>query len=214
VWAITGKHPQVTLDEFGEEFTLEVPTIPYKNPQLRLLTLPNPAPGSLLFTSWNTFGKGIERIIAQIKSFGGRLDVDACFGINEAGLVMATFLASAQFQRTGIGYLKCIKARDAVNFSSESLFPQLPIRPTIVVCDFEVKYADVVGSVARRLREEYDQPDIYFAVFGAMTESKDLAISSFDGLCGAEIMKSAGFLSIFIAATMHPPGIEPPLELR
>jgi hypothetical protein len=32
VWAITGKHPQITIDEFGEEFTLTVPTIPYRNP--------------------------------------------------------------------------------------------------------------------------------------------------------------------------------------
>jgi hypothetical protein len=36
----------------------------------------------------------------------------------------------------------------------------------------------------------------------------------FDDLTGAKIMRAADFEAVFIAATMSPPGIEPPLELR
>lgn len=50
-------------------------------------------------------------------------------------------------------------------------------------------------------------------MFGAMTQDSSLAVG-FDDLTGASIMKGAGFRAIFIAATMSPPGIEPPLELR
>ena len=55
---------------------------------------------------------------------------------------------------------------------------------------------------------------LYFAVFGAMTKVTDLAVSRFDDLTGADIMRAAEFEAVFVAATMSPPGIEPPLELR
>ncbi|MEV0548892.1 hypothetical protein OG308_17005 [Nocardia salmonicida] len=47
-----------------------------------------------------------------------------------------------------------------------------------------------------------------------MTKDRQLDVDSFDDLTGAEIMRAAEFEAIFIAATMGPPGIEPPLELR
>ncbi|WP_327145267.1 hypothetical protein [Nocardia sp. NBC_01327] len=60
----------------------------------------------------------------------------------------------------------------------------------------------------------YPNAELYFAVFGAMTKSRVLTVESFDDLTGAKIMRAAGFEAIFIAATMNPPGIEPPMELR
>jgi hypothetical protein len=51
-------------------------------------------------------------------------------------------------------------------------------------------------------------------VFGAMTKGDSLEVESFDDLTGAKIMQAARFEAVFIAATMSPPGIEPPLELR
>jgi hypothetical protein len=138
---------------------------------------------------------------------------DACFGINEAGLVMATFLASAAFSRCPVGYLKCQKTRDTIRLDDASHYPDLRPSPTIVICDFEVKHADVAGFIARQVRDRYPAADLYFAVFGAMTHDSSLE-AGFDDLTGAGIMKGAGFRAVFIAATMSPPGIEPPLELR
>ncbi|GAA1889873.1 hypothetical protein [Asanoa iriomotensis] len=198
----------------GPDFNLEVPTVENGNPQVCAFSLPNPTPGQLLDLPWDVFGFGIERLARQIKSLGRRLDADICFGINEAGLVMATFLASAQFGRCAIGYLRSNKIRDSLMLASQSLFPPAPEAPTIVICDFEVKHADVVGQMASELRARYPGASLYFAVFGAMTKGKDLEVSRFDDLTGANIMRAADFEAVFIAATMSPPGIEPPLELR
>lgn len=198
----------------GSDFVLEAPTMEYGNPERLVYSLPNPKPGQLLNLGWPSFGYGIERLIQQIKNIGRRVDVDACFGINEAGLVMATFLASAQFGRCPIGYLKCNKSRDFIALDQASAYPHLPEAPSIVLCDFEVKHADVVGFATREIRNRYPGAEIYFAVFGAMTKERDLAVSSFDDLAGAGIMRAAGFKAVFLAATMSPPGIEPPLELR
>lgn len=198
----------------GADFILTVPTIDHGNPEISVFPLPNSHPGQLLDLTWDTFGFGIERLARQIKNLGQRLDVDICFGINEAGLVMATFLASAQFSRCPIGYLKCNKARDEITLNDASFFPDARESPTIVICDFEVKHADVVGFIAREVRTHYPGAELYFAVFGAMTKGSDLKVDSFDDLTGAKIMRAADFVAVFIAATMSPPGIEPPLELR
>lgn len=201
-------------DIVGGEFSLNVPTVEYGNPAIRVFSLPNPQPGQLLNLTWASFGFGIERLIHQIKNLGRRLDADACFGINEAGLVMATFLASVQFGRCPIGYLKCIKNRDEIALDAASSYPTLQESPTIVLCDFEVKHANVVGFITHQLRQRYPGAEIYFAVFGAMTKDPRLEVNEFGDLTGAEIMRAADFAAVFIAATMSPPGIEPPLELR
>jgi hypothetical protein len=72
----------------------------------------------------------------------------------------------------------------------------------------------VIGYLAREIRERYPAADLYFAVFGAMTKAADLKVTRFDDLTGAQIMLRADLSAVFIAATMSPPGIEPPLELR
>jgi transcriptional regulator with XRE-family HTH domain len=200
--------------QVGEEFIVSVPTVEHGNPDICVFCLPNPRPGQLLDVTWETFGYGVERLSSQIKNVGRRLDVDVCFGVNEAGLVMATFLASARFSRCKIGYLRCNKTRDGIDLDDASFFPDTRDTPTIVICDFEVKHADVIGYLTRRLRARYPNAELYFAVFGAMTKSRDLKVDSFDDLTGAKIMRAAGLEAIFIAATMSPPGIEPPLELR
>jgi len=197
----------------GPEFTMTVPTAPFGNPQIRLFSLSNPRPGELLDLTWDTFGLGIERLISQIRNLGWRLEADACFGINEAGLVMATFLASAVFGRCPVGYLKCQKTRDEIRLDDASFYPGTRPAPAIVICDFEVKHADVAGFITRQVRQRYPDADIYFAVFGAMTKGSTLEVG-FEDLTGAGIMTKAGFKGVFIAATMSPPGIEPPLELR
>jgi hypothetical protein len=205
--------PPTAENVIGPDFNLTAPTVDEGNPEICAFSLPNPRPGQLLDLTWQTFGFGIERLVRQIKNLGRRLEVDICFGINEAGLVMATFLASAQFGRCAIGYLKCNKIRDDIALNEDSYYPTSREAPTIMVCDFEVKHADVVGFIARELRGRYPDAELYFAVFGAMTKG-DLEVSSFDDLTGARIMREAGFAAVFIAATMSPPGIEPPLELR
>jgi hypothetical protein len=200
--------------QIGDEFSLSVPTVEYGNSEICVFSLPNPQPGQLLDLAWHTFGFGVERLCRQIKNLGRRLDADICFGVNEAGLVMATFLASARFSRCAIGYLRCNKIQDGIDLDKDSHFPAARESPTIIICDFEVKHADVIGYLTRQVRSRYPKAELYFAVFGAMTKAADLRVASFDDLTGAQIMRKADFSAVFIAATMSPPGIEPPLELR
>jgi len=200
--------------QIGGEFNLSVPTVEYGNSEICVLTLPNPQRGQLLDLDWRTFGFGIERLARQIKSLGRRLDADICLGVNEAGLVMATFLASVRFSRCAVGYLRCNKARDGISLDKDSFFPAAHESPTILICDFEVKHADVIGYLTRQVRSRYPKAELYFAVFGAMTKASELKVAGFDDLTGAQIMRKADFAAVFIAATMNPPGIEPPLELR
>lgn len=154
--------------QVGNEFTLTVPTVEHGNPDIRVISLPNSRPGRLLDLTWDTFGYGVERLSQQIKNLGKRLDVDICFGVNEAGLVMAAFLASARFSRCPIGYLRCNKVRDGIDLDDASFYPNAKDAPTIVICDFEVKHADVIGYLTRQLRARYPKAELYFAVFGAM----------------------------------------------
>lgn len=211
VRALTSPKPP---EQVGPEFTLTVPTVEHGNPDICVFSLPNPQPGQLLDLTWDTFGYGVERLSLQIKNLGKRLDADICFGVNEAGLAMATFLASSRFSRCPIGYLRCNKVRDGIELDTNSFYPETEEASTIVICDFEVKHADVIGYISRQLRDRYPKAELYFAVFGAMTKDRDLEVDSFDDLTGATIMRAANFEAIFIAATMSPPGIEPPLELR
>lgn len=127
---------------------------------------------------------------------------------------MAAFLASSRFNRSPIGYLRCNKVRDGIELDEASFYPVARQAPTIVICDFEVKHADVIGYIAKQLRARYPNAELYFAVFGAMTKDRELLVSSFDELTDAQIMHAADFEAVFVAATMSPPGIEPPLELR
>jgi hypothetical protein len=117
----------------GPDFNLPVPTVDYGNPEVCAFSLPNPRPGQLLDLTWETFGFGIERLARQIKNVGRRLDVDICFGVNEAGLVIATFLASAQFSRCAIGYLRCDKVRDSVTLAPTSHYPDVGADPVILL---------------------------------------------------------------------------------
>ena len=206
--------PSLEPQFVGPDFNITVPSLGTDNPEICAFSLPNPRPGQLLDLSWEVFGLGITRLMRQIKNLGRRLDIDVCFGVNEAGLVMATFLASAQFSRCAIGYLRCNKVRDSIALDSTSFYPLMGEKPAILICDFEVKHADVVGYIARELRARYPDAALYFAVFGAMTKQKKLNVGNFEDLTGAEIIRAADFEAVFIAATMSPPGIEPPLELR
>ncbi len=127
---------------------------------------------------------------------------------------MATFLSSSRLSRCPIGYLRCNKVPGGISLDPASFFPAAKDHATILICDFEVKHSDAIGYLAKQIRERYPNAVLYFAVFGAMTTGDEVRVAKFDDLAGAQNMRAIDFAAIFIAATMSPPGIEPPLELR
>ncbi len=214
IWGISGRRRTTSLSQIGEEFFLTLQDLYGREKILRLNTLPNPNNESLLDLTWETFGRGIEILKDQIRSLGSRLGVDACFGINDAGLVMATFINSAILDRVRLGHLKCGKAGGETVLLDDSIFPPLDARPTIMLFDFEIKHSNGLRMSLDELRARYDAPRFYLAVFGAMTESTDLKISDLSELISAKNLATLDLEDVFIACTMHPPGIEPPLGLR
>lgn len=112
-----------TSSQMGESFMLERQSDYGKWKEL--YTLPNPDEPKLLHVRWDTFGKGIEILKEQIKNHGFYLKVDACIGVNEAGLAMATFLAGSTDMlggRNKIGYIRRGK-KDRPDISPDSFFP-------------------------------------------------------------------------------------------
>ncbi|MFN0074009.1 MAG: toll/interleukin-1 receptor domain-containing protein [Chloroflexota bacterium] len=214
ILGITGRRTTLSVSQFGESFLLPVTTRYGHNKLLRIQILPNIDHDRLLNLSWETFGEGIEHLIDQIKNPGSRVLVNACFGINEAGLVMATFINSSTLGNVPLGHIRCGRVQANTVLLEESYYPNLDRNPCIMICDFEIKRADVLGVVINHLRMQYSDPSFYFAVFGAMTEESDLRISSLDQLVSSSFLSSIELEDIFIASTMSPPGIEPPLGLR
>ncbi|WP_171181001.1 hypothetical protein [Ruegeria sp. HKCCD8929] len=181
----------------------------------RVRTMPNPDPFRLRLLNWQTFGEGIELLAHQIRNVGYHVTVDACIGINDAGLAMATFLNYSVLKRVHLGHVRCGMYRGRLQIDREhSIFPNIKRNPAIMLCDFEIKHAEVLPKIVKELRERYNDPSIYFSVFGAMTECEDLRIKSLSELASASFLPQIRLEEVFIACTMHPPGIEPPLDLK
>lgn len=214
IWGITGRRPLRSISQVGDEFILNLQRPDKSERYLPIYTLPNPSSDRLLVLTWETFGIGIENLRDQIKNYGYHLPVNACFGINDAGLVMATFLNASELNRVKLGYIKCERSVEKKIIKDDSFFPALPQNPTIILMDFEVKSGSALNIIIEKIREIYTEPEIYFAVFGAMTEKKELKIESFKELLSAENLSKLGIKDYFIACTMHQPGIEPPMGLK
>jgi len=216
VRGIIGKDIIRSVSQIGEEFSLHLRKPVRHRKIIKVGTLPNPNPDRLLYLTWETFGRGIEILKTQIQNWGQRLPVDACFGINEAGLVIATFLSSAILDRVKLGYVKCEGTQKGTRILADSLFPRLPQKANILLCDFEVKRTNVLKIVIEKLKGHYKKHKLcfFFAVFGAMTDAPNLKINGYRRLVSAKNLAILDIEDIFIACTMHDPGIEPPLELR
>jgi hypothetical protein len=204
-----------SISQTGEKFHFKI-TRP-GNQQERIISiypLHNPFKGKLLYLTWETFGKGIENLKYQIEDYGWHLDADAYFGINDAGFAIATFLNGSISERAMLGYIRTLNKGGKLTICPDSIFPELRETPTLILVDFEVKYSNNLKLIVEKLRETYLEPTIYFAVFGAMTKKEDLRITDFSDLVSSQNLLDLGIKDYFIAATMHSPGIEPPLNLR
>ena len=96
----------------------------------------------------------------------------------------------------------------------EAITRRKPPKPTIMLVDFEVKLSTSIKMIVEEICKKYNEPEIYFGVFGALTEKTDLVIRGFEDLKSADNLSKLDIKDYFIACTMHLPGIEPPLGLR
>lgn len=215
IWGITGRKPLRSISQISGEFFLKLEKPGKVERYIKIYTLQNPNIDKLLDLTWETFGIGIENLQGQIKNYGARIHFDACFGINDAGLVMATFLNIPVMGRVKIGYIryKGLKEGEIIS-DDDSFFPGLGQKPTIMLMDFEIKSGTNFKIAVNRIRQKYPGAKIYFSVFSALTEKDNLKINCFEDLKAADNIKALEIEDLFIACTIKSPGIEPPLGLR
>lgn len=195
---------------------------------LPVLAIEPHRPGHLRELTWAEFGAGIEVLQSQIHHYGTNLDIDLAIGMNEAGLLMATLLASASFNRCAIGYIRTRSRGTSLRIDEEHslLGPQLQTATAVLVCDYEVKTSRVLTQVLEHLTAAGLPPATprYFAVMGALaTEARSLdALGDLDvavavaasQLACRPVLQAAQLADAFIAGLMASPGIDPPLGLR
>ncbi len=214
--AVTRRRLISSVDQAGEEFSVSANLATSPERIIRVRALPNPKPHELLDLTWETFGGGVKRLRHQIKSYGHYVDVGACVGVNECGLVLASFLSSSVLGRKPVGYLKCGGLKEGRRIlEDESSFPDLNGPRAILVTDFELKSGSGLLTAIERLREEYGKDvQIYVAVFGVLVTNGRLRIEHLEEIAAWEKIANLGVQAYFVASTFHDPGIDPPLGLR
>jgi len=214
IWGATGRKLNTSICDFSDQFYLSVERKNNHDKVIRVFSSENVYKNRLLHISWNSFGKGINNLVEQIIENGSSLNIDLSVGINDAGLTMAAFINSRCFNRKNLGYIRTEKKHGHILIAKESILPELPSHPSIMLFDFEIKHADVLSKIIGHLNNVYKCPAYYFCVFGAMTEKKDLKIGSIADLVSYEQIVNNNIEDIYISTIMHPPGIEPPLEVK
>lgn len=179
--------------------------------------------GQLRELTWDEFGRGIGILRNQIHDYGTNLDIDLVIGINEAGLMMATLLASASFSRCALSYVRTRTRGTALTIDDHHtlLGPRLTSASAVVICDYEVKTAHVLSRVRDYLLDAGLPPDTprYLAVMGALA-SEDSTLDADEEVVGLSrlachpVLQAADLTDSFIACLMPSPGIDPPLGLR
>jgi len=222
--AITGRKLIHAISQEGEPFQIKVPG---REQLISIRGLPNPNLSRRLNLSWKTFGQGIEDLRDQIINHKERLPADLCVAINDAGLVIASFLGGSIMNRCKLGYLKTEGTPEGGGrriIEADSWLPKLSParsaatterpRPLILLLDSELKSGQDLKVAVERLCSEYPGARICYAVLAAKVEGQDPRITSFDDLMAGKVLQALDLNAIFIAYTFTSPGIEPPLEIR
>jgi hypothetical protein len=225
VLGITGRKLTYAISQVGDTFRLGVPG---NDQSIFVHTLPNPNPNMRLHLNWETLGQGIEYLRDQILNYEQRLPADVCIAINDTGLAIASCLSGSIMNRCKIGYIKTEGTSHGGGrriIEQDSWLPKLspaqlseasellPV-PLILLVDSEIKSGSDLKIVVEKLRAEYANAHIYYAVLTAMVDGHEPKIDGFDRLVANDVLQKLNLSAIFIAYTMTRPGIEPPLELR
>jgi hypothetical protein len=208
----------------GGRLIVDQPT--WRQRTLPVLLVEPRRPGQLRELTWLEFGQGIETLRDQVHHYGTNLDIDLAIGINEAGLVMATLLASASFSRCAVGYVRTRSRGTSLGIDEQNtlLGPQVRSAAAVLICDYEVKTTHVISRVCEHLVDAGlpAGTPCYFAVMGALATEKptldavqdlDVAVTLSRLPC-QPVLQAAQLTDTFVGCLMPRPGIDPPLALR
>ena len=197
--------------------------------QRRIYSLPKPFDDkSLLFLTWETFGKGIVSLCRQVKHYLDSHEInymDVCIGINETGVIISNFINFKCFERkSALGYI-FYQDENEYPIKEEPYLPKLEGKKArILLADFELKKGEGLKQSIDKVIKRYSHDnlgndrdlEIFVAVFGAEVNTDN--IEDISELTAYKKLKpyidNKIICELFIACTMYPPGIEPPLALK
>jgi hypothetical protein len=213
---ILGRKLAYSIPQIGDGFRLQMPG---NGRPIFVSTLPNPHENKV-FLTWETFGAGITSLRDQLDDHYPPIRAHVCVGINESGLVIASFLSDSVMKRKSkVGWVRTERKFPSGREVLETWLPETrPLdtetSPVILLCDSEIKSGTDLESVVDIVRKAYPGASIYYAVLAAMAKGTEPKINDFDQLRAKDVLRRLNLGGIFVAFTMVSPGIEPPLEVR
>ena len=157
--------------------------------------------------SWETFGKGLEELENTIAGATG-CEIDAIFGVNEAGLMIAAYLSFPK--RIPVGVIKTGgKNKNGGRPFLQFDFPILKERPAcIAVVDSEIKSGESVKIIIDRIKNKYPKARIISIAYVGVKDSDPREVEDF----GWSV--SPTYRPDFLAYYVNHPGFEPPGGIR
>lgn len=180
-------------------------------PKFEIYKLKNPSSNEKLELTWETFGKGVENVSKYVKQLPGFYP-DIIFGINETGIMIASFLSGKSLNRCPVGLIKTgglIKGKRKIEIIN---FPD-GIKPeSICIVDGEIKSGLSIKSVFDELKSKFGKEiEIFYIVLGGVIGKNTIINKSTD--FGWELTNE-DYKPDLLAFYSDKPGFDPPCRIR
>ena len=202
------------VQQIGKDYTVNT-SGGKKSIRVRILKRTGLDPDKPLYISWDTIGKGAEYLAEQIDQYSPALHPDLILGVNELGMIIASYLAGTLRKgRKEIGFVRTgtsdAKTGKRPTFYS---FPEILVNDnsqglTILLVDNELKSGRSAKQIMAELKQKFKVNKIYLAVLTVCP-----VIGPFDNMTKIMVSKSEGkpvalpdFLAFFATGYVVPPG--------
>jgi hypothetical protein len=200
--------------QYGEPFELTVRKFRGKKYLIKARRLfSDLAIDDMLYLNWDTFGDGIEVLLKQLKSYSPSIRPDLIVGINNAGMIIGSYLAGSYTDGDKrLGYIKTGgEGHEILDLSLPPKRKGNTVR-SIILTDCEVKSGNSLCNAVAYLKQLYgENVDIKIAVMvacmvtGRINEIIDLANSE-KGVFSENPDYLPDFLSYVCKCRVEPPG--------
>jgi hypoxanthine phosphoribosyltransferase len=161
-----------------------------------------------LMLTWETFGKGIEMLSQAIHAAAG-IDPNVIFGVNEAGIMIASYLSFQNRYPLGIiktGGHDSKSKREIIQFDC----PENIKNPgTIAIVDSEIKSGGSNKDIFDEVRKKYKNARIIYIVLVGVVRKEPESVLDF----GWDITDNK-YKPYFVSFYIEEPGFEPPGKIR
>ena len=196
-------------------------TIKSKDPSTEIIIKElQPESCKKLVLSWETFGQGIEILDESLNTIGG-VHPDIIFGINETGIMIASYLRHKRPRIKDFGYFFMGSKNDDNKKRDEdkSYLPYWGRKdkpPVILLVDSEIKSGITGKTVIDRIKQEYNTKNIKYICLGGVVKDKTKIIKSVSdfGWDLEATKEDEQYKPYALAYYISRPGFEPPGGVR